>query len=195
MEEAEEKTKQVMRRYLIREFDEINVLRDPEFKLKSKEGAKEQVKEYIEESYEDGYSGIYFMLGLVVLSVKRQNAEKAVYYKTNGKTFEDRIDELGKEFEPFEIERIAITEGHRAYVEGQSDAAERIEQEEGLTLYKRWDATMDGKTRKTHRLLNGQVKRRDDVFTTVNGSAKEPGKFSVASENVNCRCILTFLSY
>lgn len=191
----EEKTKQVMRKYLIREFDELNVLRTPEFKQSSKEDIKEQVKEYIDESYKDGHDGVFFMLGFAALAIIGEKANTAVYHKTDGKSFADRIDDLGEDFELYELERIALTEGHRAYVGGQSDAADRIEQKEGVLLFKRWDATMDGRTRETHRLLNGQIKRRDEMFTTVNGSAKEPGKFGIASEDVNCRCILTFVSY
>lgn len=190
-----EAVKQIMRKYLIREFDELNVLRTPEFKQSSKEDIKEQVKEYIVESYKDGHDGVFFMLGFAALAIISERAKVAVYYKTDGKNFADRIDDLGENFELYELERIALTEGHRAYVDGQSDAADRIEQNEDILLFKRWDATMDSRTRETHRLLNGQIRRRDENFTTVNGSAKEPGKFGVASEDVNCRCILTFVSY
>lgn len=190
-----EAVKQIMRKYLIREFDELNVLRAPEFKQSSKEDIKEKAKEYIEESYKDGHDGVFFMLGFAVLAIIGEKAKASVYHQTDGKSFADRIDDLGEDFELYELERIVLTEGHRAYVDGQSDAADRIEQKEGVLLFKRWNATMDGRTRKTHRLLNGQIKRRDEMFTTVNGSAKEPGKFGIASEDVNCRCILTFVSY
>lgn len=191
----EEKIKQVMRKYLIREFDELNVLRAPEFRLKTKEDIKEQVKQYIEESYKDGHDGVFFMLGFAVLAIIGERAKAAVYHQTDGKSFADRIDDLRENFELYELERIVLTEGHRAYVDGQSDAADRIEREKGDLLFKRWDATMDGRTRVTHRLLNGQIRRRDENFTTVNGSTKEPGNFGVASEDINCRCILTFVSY
>lgn len=193
----EERTKQIMRRYLIREFDELNVIRSPDFQGLDKEEVKAQIRKYIEESYEDGHEGVFYLLGLAVLGVSQKRLKTVVSHKIDGKTFEDRIDELfeSEDFTMYEIERIAVTEGHRAYVDGQQDAAESIEEDTGVSIYKRWDATMDDVTRKTHRLLNGQMKHMDELFTTENGSAAAPGLFGIAEEDVNCRCILTFTTY
>lgn len=193
----EERTKQVMRWYLIREFDEVHRLRSPELEEMTREEAKEEIERYIAESYVDGHQGVYHLLDLPVMAITAALAAKAIYRKVGGKTFEQRIDELfdSGDFTLYDLERIAVTDGHRAYVEGQTDAAKAIEQEEGITLYKRWDATMDAVTRFTHRLLNDQIKRTDEMFTTANGSAYAPGLFGVPEEDVNCRCILTFISY
>lgn len=217
----EERTKQIMRRYLIREFDELNIIRSSDFQNLDKEEVKAQIRKYIEESYEDGHEGVFYLLGLAAFKVNQKQMQKVIYHKIDGKTFEDRIDEIWEEsksreqpqdlphndkkkaFEPYKLnaddsyklERIAVTEGHRAYVNGQSDAGQDIQEKKGVTLYKRWDATMDDKTRKTHRLLNGQLKMLDEVFTTENGSATAPGMFGIAEEDVNCRCILTFTAY
>lgn len=193
----EERTKQIMRRYLIREFDELNIIRSSDFQNLDKEEVKAQIRKYIEESYEDGHEGVFYLLGLAAFKVNQKQMQKVIYHKIDGKTFEDRIDELfeSEDFTMYEIERIAVTEGHRAYVDGQSAAAEAIEESEGITLYKRWDATMDDVTRETHRLLNGQLKMLDEEFTTVNGSATAPGLFGIPQEDINCRCILTFTAY
>lgn len=193
----EERTKQIMRRYLIREFDEVHRLESPELAGMTRDEAIEEVQRYVAESYVDGHEGVYHLMDLPVVAVTAALVAKAVFRKVAGKTFEQRIEEL---FESGEVtleklQRIAVTDGHRAYVEGQTDAAKAIEQDEGITLYKRWDATMDEVTRFTHRLLNGQIKRTDEMFTTVNGSAYSPGLFGVPEEDVNCRCILTFISY
>lgn len=193
----EERTKQIMRRYLIREFDELNVIRSPDFQNLDKEEVKAKIRKYIEESYEDGHEGVFYLLGLAAFRVNQKQMQKAVYHKIEGMTFEERIDELfdSGDFTVYDLERIAVTEGHRAYVDGQSDAAETIEESEGVTLYKQWDATMDDVTRETHRLLNGQLKRLDEEFTTVNGSSTAPGMFGIPQEDINCRCILTFKAY
>lgn len=202
--------KQVMRRYLVREFDELNVLRAPEFKKLSQKEVIEQVRQYIEEAYQDGHYGMLYMLGIPLLlrrqrpsarspnieiAVKKAKMQRTVERKTDGKTFEQRIVDLGEKYDVYELERIAVTEGHRAFVEGQQDAAEEFEEETETTLYKRWDATMDEKTRETHRILHGQIKGLQEKFVTVNGEAEAPGKFGVAQEDVNCRCILTPLYY
>lgn len=193
----EERTKQIMRRYLIREFDELNIIRSSDFQNLDKEEVKAQIRKYIEESYEDGHEGVFYLLGLTAFKVNQKQMQKALYHKIDGITFEERIDELfdSGDFTVYDLERIAVTEGHRAYVDGQSDAAEAIEESEGITLYKRWDATMDDVTRETHRLLNGQLKMLDEEFTTVNGSATAPGLFGIPQEDINCRCILTFTAY
>lgn len=193
----EERTKQIMRRYLIREFDEVHRLESPELAGKTRDEVKEEIERYIQESYVDGHQGVYHLLDVPIAAITGALAAKAVYRKVDGKTFEQRIDELydSGEATAAKLARIAVTDGHRAYVEGQTDAAKAIEKEHGLTLYKRWDATMDEVTRFTHRLLNDQIKATDEKFTTVNGSAYAPGQFGVPEEDVNCRCILTFISY
>ena len=54
-----------------------------------------------------------------------------------------------------------------------------------------WLATLDDRTRDTHRLLHDQRVPLDGTFKTVDGaSAIAPGQFGVAGEDINCRCTM-----
>ena len=61
--------------------------------------------------------------------------------------------------------RIARTEGHRI----------------------QWDATLDKKTRKAHRLLDGQIRELDEPFEIKGHKAMYPSNFGIPSLDINCR--------
>ena len=86
--------------------------------------------------------------------------------------------------------RIAKTEGHRIQQEATYDVQKRAIQK-GADVVKQWDSTLDGKTRPTHRALDGQIVEVDEYFKSESGyKALYPGGFNVASEDCNCRCCL-----
>ena len=61
----------------------------------------------------------------------------------------------------------------------------------GAEVVKQWDSTLDGKTRPTHRMLDGQIVDVDGYFKSESGNkALYPGGFGVPSEDCNCRCAL-----
>ena len=86
--------------------------------------------------------------------------------------------------------RIVKTEGHRI----QQEATYNVQSQalaNGAEIVKTWDSTLDGKTRPTHQALDGQTVGVDDYFISPSGhKALYPGGFGVASEDVNCRCVL-----
>ena len=86
--------------------------------------------------------------------------------------------------------RIAKTEGHRI----QNESAYNVQVEaikKGANVVKQWDSTLDGKTRPTHRTLDGQIVGVNDYFKSESGyKALYPGDFGVPSEDCNCRCCL-----
>lgn len=86
--------------------------------------------------------------------------------------------------------RIAKTEGHRI----QQEATYNVQQRaiaKGADVVKQWDSTLDGKTRPTHRALDGQIVEVDEYFKSESGyKALYPGGFGIASEDCNCRCCL-----
>ena len=51
--------------------------------------------------------------------------------------------------------RIARTEGHRIQCEATYNVQNKAK-EKGADILKQWDATLDKKTRKAHRLLDGR---------------------------------------
>ena len=86
--------------------------------------------------------------------------------------------------------RIAKTEGHRIQQEATYNVQKKALQR-GASIVKQWDSTLDKKTRKTHRELDGQTIGVDEYFVTLNGhEALYPSGFGVPSEDINCRCCL-----
>lgn len=82
---------------------------------------------------------------------------------------------------------IVRTEGNRIANAARLDAA-KAAKERGADLVKQWDSTMDRKTRPHHVQLDGQVRELDEPFEVAGRKAQMPGKFGIASEDINCRC-------
>ena len=85
--------------------------------------------------------------------------------------------------------RIARTEGHRIHSNSAHDA-QLAAKDAGADIVKQWDSTMDGKTRTTHRLLDGQIREVEEPFLMGNKKAMYPSGFGVPEEDINCRCAL-----
>lgn len=92
-------------------------------------------------------------------------------------------EELNKSY------RIARTEGHRVAAEAKLTSIQKAKKQ-GADVVKQWDSTLDGKTRKNHRKLDGQWVEVDGYFEVDGKKVKAPGKFGRADEDINCRCIL-----
>ena len=86
--------------------------------------------------------------------------------------------------------RTAITGAQNAgRLESLHDA-----QEEGIKVKKKWLATLDNRTRDTHRDLDGQVQDVDDPFTSDLGDIMFPGDPNADPANTyNCRCTMIYV--
>lgn len=82
---------------------------------------------------------------------------------------------------------IARTEGHRIAEQSKSDARQKAK-EAGADIVKQWDSTLDGRTRKSHQKLDGQVRKLNEPFEVNGHKAQQPGGFGIAKEDINCRC-------
>lgn len=83
---------------------------------------------------------------------------------------------------------IVLSESHRIREEASQDA--RVEaKKQGCNIVKQWDATLDGKTRDSHRRLDGQIREVDEPFEIDGKTAMQPGGFGRAEEDCNCRCV------
>ena len=60
----------------------------------------------------------------------------------------------------------------------------------GANIMKEWSCTFDGKTRHSHRELDGQVREIDEYFEVNGVKTLAPCKFGKAAEDINCRCAL-----
>lgn len=85
--------------------------------------------------------------------------------------------------------RIARTEGHRIQIQATANAQHKAK-EKGADIVKQWDASLDGRTRKNHRKLDGQIRELDDPFEVNGKKAMHPGGFGRPEEDINCRCAL-----
>lgn len=84
--------------------------------------------------------------------------------------------------------RIAKTEGHRITQASAYDAMKSAK-EKGADVVKQWDATLDGKTRDSHRKLDGQIRELDEPFEVNGHEAMFPADFGRPEEDINCRCV------
>lgn len=82
---------------------------------------------------------------------------------------------------------IARTEGHRITVEAASNA-QFIAQKQGAAIVKQWDSTLDGRTRQSHRMVDGEIRELNEKFS--NGLMYPGDSAGGAAEVVNCRCAL-----
>ncbi|KAK8833651.1 hypothetical protein M9Y10_013532 [Tritrichomonas musculus] len=86
--------------------------------------------------------------------------------------------------------RIARTEGGRVSTQAQLDSM-KASINEGADLLKRWDATLDTRTRQTHLELDGQVVEYNECFKSDVGEVFAPHQFGIAGQDINCRCRLS----
>lgn len=85
--------------------------------------------------------------------------------------------------------RIAITESGRVQSEAKLNVQQRAKAR-GANIMKEWSCTFDGKTRHSHRELDGQVREIDEYFEVNGVKTLAPCKFGKAAEDINCRCAL-----
>ena len=85
--------------------------------------------------------------------------------------------------------RIARTEAHRIQIQATADAQWKAKAN-GADVVKQWDASLDKKTRKSHRELDGQIRELDEEFEVNGHKTMQPGGFGRPEEDINCRCAL-----
>ena len=81
---------------------------------------------------------------------------------------------------------ITRTEGHRVQQKSSDDAAFEAKAK-GADLVKVWDSVLDGRTRPSHRKIDGEIKELEEAFS--NGMKYPGDPVGRASEVVNCRCV------
>lgn len=83
--------------------------------------------------------------------------------------------------------RITRTEGNRISNESAYDASMSAK-DNGADVVKSWDAALDGRTRESHRQVDGEIRELDEPFS--NGMMYPSDPAGGAAEVVNCRCAL-----
>lgn len=83
--------------------------------------------------------------------------------------------------------RIARTEGHGVQVQAAVDVQHEAKAK-GADIVKQWDAALDGRTRESHRRVDGEIRELDEKFSNNMMYPSDPA--GGAAEVVNCRCAL-----
>ncbi len=140
--------------------------------------------------------GLYFHMGESVNNLKKTITNEVSRGLVNGSSYakiaqQIRFKMVGTYDNPggalAYAMRIARTEGHRIQCQAAMDACYKAK-DMGADIVKQWDSTMDGRTRSSHRHVDGEIRELDETFS--NG-LKYPGDPSCgAAEVVNCRCAL-----
>ena len=86
--------------------------------------------------------------------------------------------------------RIARTESGRISSQAQLDSM-KAGIDEGADILKRWDATLDTRTRQVHLELDGQTVEYNEYFKSSTGEVFAPHQFGIAKQDINCRCRLS----
>ena len=192
---------EMIQRYLLA-FDEINKMtaisyasvRDEDI-LSRLDRLIDDILTFLIKAYKQGIENVGIMLSYdTEIDVDRMY--EVIYEVIDGKTFEDRIydhlivDDLNG------LQTLAQSEYHRVYNLACEDGAwQFVEDDDALSsaVIKTWNAIVDNVTRDTHLHLNGTSVDLQDEFYTFDGDhAPCPGSFEKASNNVNCRCWLTY---
>jgi SPP1 gp7 family putative phage head morphogenesis protein len=87
--------------------------------------------------------------------------------------------------------RIVRTEGHRVQESAKHDAAEYAHKQ-GVIMMKTWNSLEDERVRSSHRHLNNKTIPVDQHFKGKTGKGPAPGQLGSPSEDINCRCFLTY---
>lgn len=137
-------------------------------------------------AYLDGSQDAAEMLGIKA-EPDFQEAKEAITKKIAGKNYEERVREYASSGDAAEIVRVIDTDMTRIYNTAVLNTAK---QNGGKR--KTWVTMMDNRVRDTHSPLEGVTIPLDAEFYTWDGDhAEQPGGFTKASNNVNCRCVLT----
>ena len=126
------------------------------------------------------------MLGVDIVP-DMDEMQRSIEKRIDDKDFRDRIREYAPQGDAEAIVRVIDTDSTRVFNEGIVNAARRS----GATT-KTWQTMRDDKVRDTHFFLEGVTVPIDAEFYTYDGDrAYAPGDFTLAENNVNCRCVLT----
>lgn len=140
-------------------------------------------------AYENGSRYATEVLGEEI-PIDEAKLEASVYDKIAGEDFVQRVRGYVEDGTVADIIRVADTDNTRIYNDGVLDTAEQSDR----VVFKRWNTMMDDRVRDTHFYLEGVAVPLDRAFYTYDGdSAMSPGRFTLASNNVNCRCVVDLI--
>lgn len=132
--------------------------------------------------------GLYSALGVDTGNLKKAISAEVTRGIASGMAYNDiarNISNVSKA--PLSrAKTIVRTEGHRIQQKSTKDAQQEAKSK-GADVVKQWDATLDGKTRPSHKKVDGEIRELDEKFSNGLDYPGDPG--GKAGEVVNCRCV------
>lgn len=132
-------------------------------------------------------NGLYNALGVDVAKLKKTITQEISRGIASSLPYRDIARNIGNvSGAPLSrAKTIARTEGHRIQQMSTVDA-QQAAKAKGADVLKQWDAALDGRTRESHRHVDGEIRELDEKFS--NGLMFPGDPSGSAAEVVNCRC-------
>lgn len=136
--------------------------------------------------------GLYKELGVDIKKLKRQISAEISRGIASGMSYNDIARNINWTTRtPMSRARTIVrTEAHRITQASHYDADTQVKKK-GVDIVLQWDASLDGDTRDTHRMLDGTIIEVGEYFESNGNKARFPGDFGDPAEDCNCRCVLT----
>lgn len=136
-------------------------------------------------------TSLYETLGVDVTKLKNTIASEITRGIASGMLYDDIIRNIAdKTTIPLKRARTIVrTEAGRVQEQATMDEAIKAKKA-GADVVKQWSAIRDGKTRDSHRKLDGQIRELDEPFEVDGHTAMHPHGFGRADEDINCRCTM-----
>ena len=115
----------------------------------------------------------------------------------NGDTFTSMAKDIKTRFgsDIGNTMRIARTEGARVLEDSKNEAFKDIAENDSVQVFKVWHTMGDEAVRESHEAMEGVRVRFDEPFILPSGvSAMYPKASGVASEDINCRCYVEYVT-
>jgi SPP1 gp7 family putative phage head morphogenesis protein len=108
---------------------------------------------------------------------------------TNGDSYSKVARSIKDQFNKglWQAQRVIRTESGRCWSEG-AEASHEQALEAGLSVRKRWSATLDKRTRADHAMLDGTFADENGLFHIGGLSAPQPREFGDPAQDIQCRC-------
>lgn len=134
-------------------------------------------------------NGLYNALGVNVDKLKKTITQEISRGIATGMGYADMARNISSVSKAplSRTKTIARTEGHRIQQTSTADA-QAAAKAKGADVLKQWDAALDGRTRDSHRHVDGEIKELDEKFS--NGLMYPGDPNGGAAEVVNCRCTM-----
>ena len=104
-------------------------------------------------------------------------------------------DKVGGQIGKIRAETIAITETHNAATFANLTSATILDEDLDLGLRKEWLSVKDGRSRTTHKIVNGQKRDMNKPFQVGGENLMRPGDPRGSGKNIiRCRCVMGYVT-